>query len=163
MQKYLLPWNERSIITANLLNPAFCGEVIRHCVYAYNEKRKTTEGKKAFPFYLLFLILPIVLHKKTRESLEKRKDLYSWINDNPEIKLKIKENRENLLPYSKEAISFLLMYNAIEVNNESVSVTSKPITDEELKEYYTIAQKLGNLFFEENDFLLIHTYLNIKL
>ena len=53
-------WEDRSKIVANLLNPAFCGEILRRAIVSYNEN----EENMLFPFSLLYLILPIILLKK---------------------------------------------------------------------------------------------------
>lgn len=52
-------WNERTHEIAYLLNPAFCGRILYSSIKAYNEKTR-----KSFPFPLIYLILPLVLHKK---------------------------------------------------------------------------------------------------
>ena len=31
-------WEDRTAIVANLLNPAFCGEILRRFIKAYNDK-----------------------------------------------------------------------------------------------------------------------------
>ena len=49
-------WEDRSKIVANLLNPAFCGEILRRAIVSYNEN----EENMLFPFSLLYLILPII-------------------------------------------------------------------------------------------------------
>ncbi len=68
----LRTWENRSVISANLLNPAFCGEVIRRTIWGYNSN---SENEK-IPFSLLSLILPIVLHKDTREKMPLRSSTY---------------------------------------------------------------------------------------
>ena len=77
-------WETRSTEVANLLNPAFCGELMLCCIKTYMET-----SKKPFPYPLVFLILPIILHKKTRTSISKttREQLHVWIRFNQEIKI----------------------------------------------------------------------------
>lgn len=45
-------WEDRSQIAANLLNPAFCGEIIRRTIAAYNNIREC----KVSIFFALFNI-----------------------------------------------------------------------------------------------------------
>ncbi|WP_442969853.1 three component ABC system middle component [Roseburia sp. AM23-20] len=45
---------------AFLLNPAFCGRILYSTIRTYNEKTN-----RAFPFPLIYLVLPLVLHKET--------------------------------------------------------------------------------------------------
>jgi len=52
----MLPnWENRPEITANLVNPAFCSEIMRECVNAYK-----IETKENFPFALSVLVLPLI-------------------------------------------------------------------------------------------------------
>ena len=81
----MLPkWSERPVIVANALNPAFCGEVLRVAIKSYED-----EKKEPFPFPLLFIILPIILHKEIRNSLpkSKAKKFYEWVEEHEKIKL----------------------------------------------------------------------------
>ena len=51
-------WKMRTREIAYLLNPAFCGRILYTTIRAYNEK-----SHRAFPFPLVYLVLPLVLHK----------------------------------------------------------------------------------------------------
>jgi Family of unknown function (DUF6521) len=72
----MTPWTERPIELANLLNPAFCGFLIRSAAASYKESKP--EG---MPFALAFLVLPLVLHVSTRKTLPRsvRTTLISWL------------------------------------------------------------------------------------
>ena len=70
-------WNERTHEIAYLLNPAFCGRILYSSIKAYNEKTR-----KSFPFPLIYLILPLVLHKKTRININSKTKFHNWIQDN---------------------------------------------------------------------------------
>lgn len=63
-------WNMRSHEVAFLLNPAFCGRVLYSTIKTYNEKTS-----RAFPFPLIYLVLPLVLHKETRIHINSRTQL----------------------------------------------------------------------------------------
>ena len=56
-------WSERSVITANLLNPAFCGEVIRRTVYSFNENENGDQncGSYADKDAKIFLVVTHVI------------------------------------------------------------------------------------------------------
>lgn len=81
-------WESRPTEVANLLNPAFCGEILSNTISSYHS---TTH--KNFPFALSFLILPIVLHSPTRRTMPPRKGMHVWLQENPEIKINF-ANRE---------------------------------------------------------------------
>ena len=59
-------WEDRSKIVANLLNPAFCGEILRRAIVSYNDN----EENMLFPFSLLYLIC------EKRQKMFARKDKY---------------------------------------------------------------------------------------
>lgn len=96
-------WKERPIEIANLFNPAFCAVVLRESV-----RRYVTVSKNPMPYPLMFLILPIILHQKTRSSLPRNTNtkLHSWLHDNPAARVEFAERAERLIPYTKEAIIF---------------------------------------------------------
>ncbi len=57
-------WTQRVVEEANLFNPAFCTTLLAKTADDFNKKTK-----RAFPFALSFLTLPIVLHAGTRRAL----------------------------------------------------------------------------------------------
>jgi ABC-3C biological conflict system middle component len=58
------PWNKRPAETANLLNPAFVGVLLRKAIDGY-----TAESEAGMPFELIFLVLPLSLHPPTAARL----------------------------------------------------------------------------------------------
>ena len=111
----MIPWEQRPVEIANLLNPAFCGQVIRLCIGAYAQ-----EAAKPFPYPLTFLVLPIVLHSQTRERLGTRqRQLHTWLQDNEDLKIGFAERTRQLIPISTEAITFLLQIKTISVNQQA--------------------------------------------
>lgn len=141
-------WEDRPVIVANLLNPAFCGSVLRIAIQAYQK-----ETDKAFPFELIFLILPFILHKNTRDSLPTKssKKFYEWIEDNSSIKIHITQRIKNLVPYSREAILFLLYHQVIEINElGQICVTPTTSRKKSIKvlndDEWTSIQKKAEMF-----------------
>jgi hypothetical protein len=66
-----------------------------------------------FPFPLVYLILPIVLHTKTRGTIASEKQLHVWLQAHEEVKIGFADRTRQLIPVTKEAIAFLLQVNAI--------------------------------------------------
>lgn len=160
----MLPnWEERPITVAHLLNPAFCGEVIRRCMFEYQQANKS-----AIPFQLAFLILPIILNKRVRESLPKTsgKNFVSWIEENQIIKKDLPSIIKGVIPYSRESVMFLMMYEIIKINDNGefeVITKSKTITgDNETTECYKKAELLGKLFAKAGTSQFIFINLGIK-
>jgi len=100
-------WECRSAEEANILNPPFigglCFEVIRE--YCNN-------AKKEAPYILPFLTVPLILHKKTRESLPTtiRTTFVSWAlsSTGTQVKTKYFAHTKALVPVIKEAVSFII-------------------------------------------------------
>ena len=97
------PWKERTKEEAHLLNPAFCSAVLTSSVIGYS-----SEDTRGLPYPLAFLVIPIVLHKTTRESLPRtmRTSLVAWIQDNSEARIQLHERITSLVPFVKESILF---------------------------------------------------------
>jgi hypothetical protein len=108
------PWEDRPIEVAHLLNPAFCGEVLRCAVQKYNEF-----ARWLFPYPLSFLVLPIVLHRQTRESisLTTREQLHVWLQEHQDVRVGFAERAGRLVPFTKEALTFLLQVGTITVDD----------------------------------------------
>lgn len=109
-------WENRSPIAANLLNPAFCGEIIRRTITAYNDN----DEKLLFSYSLMPLVLPILLHKKTRDKMPMRSSTYfhHWVDENEPLFLNLADRVKELLPYSKEALMFLLSHRCASITDD---------------------------------------------
>jgi hypothetical protein len=160
-------WEERNIITANLLNPAFCGEVIRRTVASYNDNEEDAK----FPFSLLFLILPIVLHKNTRENMPVRSSTYfhSWVEENEFLFIDFAERVRQLNPFTRESLMFLLKYNAANITNDGLieinpyrKKTPKGENLGEVIEIYRKAELLGKWLRLTGNEQTIYMFLKIR-
>jgi hypothetical protein len=160
-------WQERSLITANLLNPAFCGEVIRRTVVSYNDNEK--EAK--FPFILTFLILPIVLHKRTRQKMPMRSSTYfhTWVEENEHLFLGFADRAKQMLPYTREAVSFLMIHEALSVDDSGLMdvpgyrrSTPKGEIANEINEIYKKAELLGKWLRLTGNTQTIFMFLKIR-
>lgn len=159
-------WEERPITTANLLNPAFCGELIRRCADSYYE-----ETNKPVPYVLLFLMLPIILHKTTRDSLPKtsRKSLHEWLEKNQFVKIGFVDRCQQMVPFVKEALMFLLQNNAIEFDEKgNISVLKfqmKKINEmhaTEINECYNKSKLIGKLLAKSGKPETIYSLFGVK-
>jgi hypothetical protein len=90
---------------AHLLNPSFCGLLLRAVVAEY-----VRESKEGLPFALAFLVLPVVLHKATRDALPTSvaTSLLGWLQDHPEARVGFAERTRSLVPFTQEALRFVL-------------------------------------------------------
>ena len=99
----MMPWSERSREERTLLNPGFCAHLLWHAARGYADV-----GNGALSFEEAFLVLPIVLHRKTREALPRdtRTSLPVWLETNPLARGQIASRARILVAFTKEAIVF---------------------------------------------------------
>lgn len=91
-------WEDRS-----LLNPAFCSHMIWHAAGG-----GTTRVGAGISFEESFLVLPLVLHRRTREALPStiRVSLPAWLSRNVAIRLEIGPRTRAFVPYTRAALLF---------------------------------------------------------
>jgi hypothetical protein len=99
----MLRWDARPIEVAHLLNPAFGALLLHDAVVAYAKQKRSP-----MPFALVFLVLPLALHRRTREALPSTTAtlLPQWLETHPELQALAAERMRRLSPYSREAILF---------------------------------------------------------
>ena len=108
------PWIERTREEAHLLNPAFCCVTITSACAGYGEP-----SDQPLPFGLAFMVLPIILHKHTRESLPRniRTSIPAWLQEHAEARLGFHERLMALQPHTREAIRYGLAFDWIAMGN----------------------------------------------
>jgi Family of unknown function (DUF6521) len=119
-----LEWNERPSEEARNLNPAFCGELIFRAVSDYRKLKP-----QPFSFALSFLILPIALHKTTRDQLPGRAStaFVGWLADNGPFLAQLPDRVLRLVPVSREALLFSIQHNALRIEDGGLVPGAKPI------------------------------------
>ncbi|ODS31885.1 MAG: hypothetical protein SCARUB_02999 [Candidatus Scalindua rubra] len=120
------PWIKRPKEEAYLLNPPFCCLLVTASTIGY-----TSVENQGLPFSLPFLILPIVLHKQTRETLPRKitTSLAAWLEENQHAKILYYERVKSLLPYVREAMLFGGLHNWLDLKNGDRISTSKTDRD----------------------------------
>lgn len=141
-------WFERSPEVSYLLNPAFCARILYGTILSYKK-----ECKRDFPFVLSYLVLPIVLHKETRQRVKTVSHMQVWLQKNPELLIGYAQRAKSLVSITSEAIEFLLQSGTVEFNGESIIITCplkpsklKSVSDEEMKECFKKAEDVGKWF-----------------
>ena len=114
----MTPWMDRSHEERALLNPSFISLLFWHATSAH-----MAEGGVGLPFSTAFLILPMILHRETRESLPKTvtTSLPIWLNENQLVRTRLAERARTLVPYTKEALMFGGMRGFLKVSADAVS------------------------------------------
>jgi hypothetical protein len=112
---------------ANLLNPAFCCVTLTAFISGYQ-----TLERAGVPFALSFLVLPIILHKSTRETLPRAAttSLAVWIQDNAIARIQFSERLISLRPHTREAIMFGINQKWIVFSAEGTLTT--PLSESEI-------------------------------
>src|SRR5438067_1970578 len=103
-------WTQRAKDEAFLLNPAFCCTVISTAVSNFVDT--STNG---MPLPIAFMVLPILLHKPTRDRLpaNTRTSMPAWLQENASARVLFYERLISLKPHTREAIQFGMHRNWI--------------------------------------------------
>jgi len=98
-------WDQRPIEIRNLFNPAFCGLVLFRALQGYEE-----ENTRGMPFSLSLLVLPLCLHKDSREVIaaSSRSYLLKTAEKNQQIMVGFSERAAQMLPYALEGFGLLM-------------------------------------------------------
>jgi hypothetical protein len=159
------PWNQRPREVRNLFNPAFCGLVLARGVEGFTET-----ANLPMPFSLTLLILPLCLHKRTRDQLKEanRSYLSNILQDHPEIRVDLAQRTRGLLPYTMEAFGYLMACGVITVDDagaialQGENVRKSLIGSQDTKDCQTVARSLGRKLAVLNDRITIYTTLGIR-
>lgn len=158
-------WNERPFEIRNLFNPAFCGVVLLRALQGYEE-----EDVSGMPFSMALLVLPLCLHRVSREILSnnQRGYLLKTVSDNPQMLVGFAERTNGLLPYTFEALGFTMQLQSFEVTREGrlrtrdKGIRKKVDGTEESIQCQQVARIVGRNFAKIGDRVTIYTTLGIR-
>ena len=113
----MLSWTSRPTEVAHLLNPAFCSVLLHEAVSGYEQELET-----GMPFALSFLVLPLVLHKPSRDVLPRTvaTKFHSWVHNNQELRVDFHKRAEWLSPHTKESLHFGMRAGILVVLDEGL-------------------------------------------
>lgn len=109
-------WERRPPEVAYLLNPAFCAVLARAGVRAY-----LAESKRGLPLPFIYLLLPLVLHKSTRDALPAtgRTRMLTWLATSPAARVGVADRVRNVAPYTREAVLFGAQHDALRLDEDA--------------------------------------------
>jgi hypothetical protein len=118
------PWQLRSPEVANLLNPAFCGNIIYKAVESYSDA-----VARPMPYPLVFILLPLILYRAARESINPRRraGFQVWLNENQQLKVGFAARARHLVPFAREAVTFLLQSGALNLTSDGGLAIAEPL------------------------------------
>ena len=98
-------WNQRPFEVRNLFNPAFCGLVLFRALHGYEE-----QDARGMSFSLSLLVLPLCLHKDSREVIagSPRSYLLKTMEKNQQIMIGFADRVSQMLPYAFEGFGLLM-------------------------------------------------------
>lgn len=158
-------WEYRATEVAHLLNPAFCGRIIYHAIKTYSK-----QTKRPMPFPLIYLILPLVLHKKTRERISSVTQMQVWIQRNPDVLIGFTERTNSMVKITNEAIEFLLQSGVINMTNNAEleqcklkkSLSSSKYTNDEINKCITKSSNVAKWFAKAGTVETIYTSWGVR-
>jgi hypothetical protein len=158
-------WHQRPREIRNLFNPAFCGLVLARGVEGFNE---TANGP--MPFSLTLLILPLCLHKRTREQIKEANRAYftTILQEHPEIRIDLAQRSRGLMPYTMEGFGYLMSCGVIDVDESGcVAIRNKAVRktivgSQDSRDCQTVARSLGRKLALINDRATIYTTLGLR-
>lgn len=109
------PWDQRPFEIRNLFNPAFCGLVLFRALYGYEEK-----DTRGMPFSVSLLVLPLCLHKDSREIIagSPRSYLLRTVEKNQQVMVGFADRATQMLPYGFEGFGLLMERGCINVTDD---------------------------------------------
>ena len=159
------PWNHRPIEIRNLFNPAFCGIVLFRALAGFEE-----EDERGIPFSLALLILPLSLHKQSRDILAQanRSYLLKVVSSHPELLVDFGARTNALLPFTLESLGFLMQLSAFEIGDDGRlqaargSVRKSVTGTDESVACQKVARFLGKEFARVGDRSTIYSSLGVR-
>ena len=158
-------WSQRPREVRNLFNPAFCGLVLARGVEGFAEA-----ANRPMPFSLTLVILPLCLHKRTRDQLKEanRSYLTNILEEHPEIRIDLAQRARGLFPYTMEAFGYLMACGVVTVDDAgAIALRDKTVRkaiggSQDTKDCQTVARSLGKKLGLLNDRATIYTTLGIR-
>lgn len=159
------PWHLRPREIRNLFNPAFCGLIIARAIEGYSN-----EAGAPMPFSLTLLILPLCLHRRTREQIKESNRAYftKILQEHPEIRVGLAQRTRSFFPYTMEAYSYLMKSEVINVDDSGriyliENKLKKTISgSQETTDCQIVARSFGKKLGLINDRATIYTTLGLR-
>ena len=158
-------WDMRTREVAFLLNPAFCGRVLYSTIKTYTEKTG-----RAFPFPLIYLVLPLVLHRETRIKINSRTQLQLWVQRYPHLLVDFPKRAKSLISITNESVEFLLQAGKIlltangelEISLASRTLSKTKYVDNEISECLTKGEHIAKWFATAGKVETIYIELGVR-
>jgi Family of unknown function (DUF6521) len=117
-------WHERPREEANLLNPPFCSLLITLAIEHFQKN-----SNSGMPYVYAHLILPMVLHKATREAMPRStlRSLSAWLEEYPALRAGLADKVISLKPFVRDALLYGMTHGCLSVDeNGLLGIGKKP-------------------------------------
>ncbi len=158
-------WDQRPFEIRNLFNPAFCGLILFRALHGYEE-----EDPRGMPFSLSLLVLPLCLHKDSREVIagSARSYLLRTTEKNQQVLVGFPNRVTQMLPYALEGFGLLMERGCIAIADDgriqtvSKKVRKTIIGTNETVSCQKVARVVGKEFARIADRVTIYTTFGIR-
>lgn len=110
-----------------LLNPAYCASVLAQYAYAYGRAR--SESTRGLPYVLLYLCLPMALHSRTCEEINRHNKAYGLhrvVRERPDLLVGLDERVRGLAGTARAAFLFGANSGMLSFDREVARVLGNP-------------------------------------
>lgn len=165
--RWELSWKLRPVEEAINFNPAFCGELVYRTV---REFEKAANTPLSLP--LAFLVLPLVLHKQTRDELPQKADtaFAGWAAGHAPTLAALSDRSQRLAPFTREGLLLMMQQGLLIVKDGGIArgstrfkasaIEGRGTTDTD--EARSAAEMLGRWFARQSQPGLIMQALGVK-
>ncbi len=158
-------WDQRPFEIRSLFNPAFCGLILFRALHGYEE-----EDARGMPFSLSLLVLPLCLHKDSREVIagSPRSHLLKTTENNQQIMVGFPNRATQMLPYAFEGFGLLMERGCITIGDGgrirtvSKKVRKSVVGTDETVGCQKVARIVGREFANIADRVTIYTTFGIR-
>ena len=124
------------------------------------------------PFEMAFVVVPLVLHEHTRESLPTiATTMQTWIQENREVVIGFPRRATEIVPFAREGIRFGIQRNVLKIETEGrltagakklAGVTPYQKLSDEIKKIYGKSEFLGRWLTQQSNVTTLFAMLGIK-
>lgn len=159
----LSEWEGRSPVVASMLNPALIATVVTAAAEEFERV-----GERRMPWELVFIVVPLVLHRDTRQALPSRttSHLPNWIAKNPTLHAGFPERAQEMVPHVQEGLRFALREDAVTLNEDGLLTgafprKSRPAAIGDIAEIVRVAGFLGRWFSKVDRTSTVYSYFGV--
>lgn len=158
-------WDQRPFEVKNLFNPGFCGLILFRALQGFEEI-----DPDGIPFSLTFLVLPLCLHKDSRQLIadSPRSYLLKIVERNPQLLVGFADRTRELMPFVLEAFGLLMAKGCFVVSPDGrvktvPDLVRKSITGtQETVSCQRVARTVGKEFARIADRVTVYTTFGIR-